>query len=286
MATATMTELKSFQQVATFDRQVCELKDLTKEDDLERLRLEQKVDSALEKNAKLYFYYAGKALSKLLEQKLYRSSHPSFDEYCLERFRLGRSQVYRYIHAASTYDNLRFPNGFGEIFPTAERQIRDLYNLEPQLQREVWQTATDLAAGQPSSRIVKEALLQVLIKYGKVQNPYSIGEVCQIIAKSNPQLKDKNGCWCIVKKIDASSCTCTVATMYGQCTITVDHLKSLNYSDTERELRQQLCDRLNKLYNRGNLEEAAISVLKQLGRIQRPYLLPLEENLLRTLEQS
>ncbi|TFI55116.1 hypothetical protein BLD44_007220 [Mastigocladus laminosus UU774] len=60
----------------------------------------------------------------------------------------------------------------------------------------------------------------------------------------------------------------------------------LNYSHTERSQIQLLCVPLNELYNRDNLEEAAISVLKQLGRIQRPDLLDLEENLLRTLEQS
>ncbi|MCP6762356.1 MAG: hypothetical protein NHB32_27225 [Fischerella sp. CENA71] len=44
--------------------------------------------------------------------------------------------------------------------------------------------------------------------------------------------------------------------------------------------------RINKLRNRGYLEEVATSVLKQLGRIQRPYLIPLEENLLSTLEKA
>ncbi|MFB2771882.1 hypothetical protein ACE1AT_21730 [Pelatocladus sp. BLCC-F211] len=283
-ATAKITEFRSFQQFAT----VGELQKLTRQE-LRQLLLEQKLKKALEKNTPLYFYDAGQALSELFKQKLYRLSHSSFDEYCLERFRLGRSRVYRYIYAASTYDNLKFSNRENQqvILPTTERQIRDLYNLEPTLQREVWQTAIDLAVGRsPSSRMVKEALLHVLIKHGQVQNSCSIGEVCQIIAKNNPQLKDKNGCWCIVKEIDATTCSCTVATIYGLCSLSVDHLKSLNYSDTERSQMQLLCVRLNRLYDRGNLEEAAISVLKQLGFIQRPYLLPLEEKLLNFLEQS
>jgi hypothetical protein len=49
---------------------------------------------------------------------------------------------------------------------------------------------------------------------------------------------------------------------------------------------QLLCDRINKLRNRGYLESVATSVLKQLGCIQRPYLIPLEENLLSTLEKA
>lgn len=289
MSNATITlnnHSQFFPKVATSSQQ------LSQHEQHERLCVESKLKSFLEqktlRNTTSDFYEIGNALRKLNDQKLYRSSHPSFDLYCEQIIGIKRSQAYRYMYAAATLDNLQFPNGENQqaqILPTTERQIRALNNLEPSLQREVWLTATEKAGGKPpSSRIITQTIFQVLIKYGRVQNSYSCGEVCQIIAKSNLQLKDQNGCWCIVKKIDPS--TCTVATWNGECTIRIDHLKSLHYCDTELSMMQLLCERLNKLYNRGNLESAAITVLKQLGRIQRPYLIPLEENLLRILEQT
>jgi hypothetical protein len=284
MTIATITEHKSFQQV---DQEVCSVEELPNQEYLERLRLEQTLEAVLEKKPKLYFYHAGQALNELLKRKLYRSSHTSFDLYCQQTIGISHSQAYRYIHAATILDNLQSSNSENQqpILPTTERQIRALNNIEPSLQREVWLSAVQKAAGQPpSNTIVTEALLHVLIKYGKVQNPYSIGEVCQIIAHNNPHLKDKNGCWCIVQKIDTT--TCTVVTWDQDCTLSFDHLKSLHYCDTQRAQMQLLCDRINKLRNRGYLESVATSVLKQLGCIQRPYLIPLEENLLSTLEKA
>lgn len=75
----------------------------------------------------------------------------------------------------------------------------------------------------------------------------------------------------------------------------MEHLKSLEYSDCDCEQLQLLCDlrsvqqrsyRLSKLRNSSNLEQAAVSVLKHLGQVKRPYLTPLEEKLLGVLEQE
>jgi hypothetical protein len=60
----------------------------------------------------------------------------------------------------------------------------------------------------PSSTVVKD-IVQRIIKRTKVQNLNSVGEVCLIIPKDNPDLKGKSGCWCIITHVGDYSCTVT-----------------------------------------------------------------------------
>ena len=52
------------------------------------------------------FFEAGKALTELRDRRLYRSTHPTFEEYCKERFGFERRHPYRLIEAAGVVDNL------------------------------------------------------------------------------------------------------------------------------------------------------------------------------------
>ena len=83
------------------------LKDLTYDEQNDRLHLERKVERA--------FYEAGKALQELRERKLYRSTHKTFEDYCKDRFGFGRSRSCRLIDAVAVCDNLSYsqmlPNG-------------------------------------------------------------------------------------------------------------------------------------------------------------------------------
>ena len=47
---------------------------------------EQNARKQLEKQVEQSFYLAGKALQKLQDQRLYRSTHSRFEDYCLECF--------------------------------------------------------------------------------------------------------------------------------------------------------------------------------------------------------
>ncbi|WP_208766581.1 hypothetical protein [Nostoc flagelliforme] len=44
----------------------------------------------------------------------------------------------------------------------------------------------------------------------KAPNPYRVGEVCLLIAKDNPDLRGKGGCWGIVNHVGKFSCTVTM----------------------------------------------------------------------------
>ena len=280
------------ENLQTITVEVVELEELSEEEVRDRIHLERKVERA--------FYEGGKALQELRDRRLYRSTHKTFQEYCYERFGFERRHPYRLIDAASVVDNLQMcPDrtqietevGSEEmcpdrtqILPTNEYQIRPLTKLEPQEQREAWQMAVQAAGDRlPSNRIVKD-IVQRVMERTKVPNSYRVGEVCQFVVKDNPDLRGKGGCWCIVRQVNEFSCT--VVGWEGEYTVRMDHLKSLEYSDDDCERMKEVCDRITKLRNTGNLEAAATALLLHLGELKRAYLTQLEEKLLRLLEQE
>ncbi len=91
------------------------------------------------------FFEAGKALIELRDRRLYRSTHKTFDRYCLDRFGYNRSCYYQLVDAAVVVDNLQKCPQFVDILPTAEGQVRPMTKLEPQKQQEVWLKAVQLA---------------------------------------------------------------------------------------------------------------------------------------------
>ncbi|WP_341531668.1 hypothetical protein WKK05_38800 (plasmid) [Nostoc sp. UHCC 0302] len=278
---------------ATITVNAVEIPELTEQEQSDRLHLERQVEKA--------FYLAGKALTQLRDRKLYRSTHKTFEEYCRERFGFERRYPYRLMESTVVVDNLikmcpnrtHFQNDLdtsapdsseGQILPINEYQLRPLIPLEPEVQREAWQQAVEEAGGKvPSGRIVKD-VVQRIIERTRIPNTYQLGEVCQILAKDNPELRGKGGCWGIVSQVNDFSCT--VRTWDGEYTVGLQYLKSYNYLPQECQQMQVICDRINRLQKSENLEEAARAMLKYLGELKRPYLTAVEEKLLSLIEQE
>lgn len=260
---------------ATITVNAVEIPELTEQEQSERLLLERKVERA--------FFEAGKALAELRDRRLYRSTHRTFEEYCRDRFGYSRRQSYLLMDAAAVFDNLAEKcDQFDHKLPTAEGQIRPLTKLEPQQQRKAWQDAVQEAGGKvPSGRIVKD-VVQRIMEGTKAPNPYRIGEVCQFVVKDNPDLRGMGGCWCIVTHVGQFSCT--VRAWNGEYTVRIDYLKPLNYSEAECQQMRGICERITRLRDCENLEEAARAVLKSFGEIKRPYLTAFEEELLSFLD--
>jgi hypothetical protein len=170
-----------------------------------------------------------------------------------------------------------------QILPTSERQVRPMTKLEPQEQQEVWLRAVEQAGGKvPTGRIVKD-VVQRIMERTQVPNTYQIDEVCQILAKDNPELRGKGGCWAIVSAVNDFSCT--VRMWDGEYTVGLQHLKSYNYLPAECEQMRVICDRISRVYS-GALEETVKSLLQSLGKLNRPYLTAVEEKLLNVLESE
>ena len=170
-----------------------------------------------------------------------------------------------------------------QILPTTERQVRPLTKLEPSQQQEVWRQAVEQAGGKVlPARIVKD-VVQRIMERTKVPNTYQIGEVCQILAKDNPELRGKGGCWGIVNHVGEFSCT--VKLWDGVYIVGLQHLKSYNYLPAECEQMRVICDRISRVYSSG-LEESVQKFLEMLGKLNRAYLTDLEEKVLSVLESE
>jgi hypothetical protein len=72
----------------------------------------------------------------------------------------------------------------------------------------------------------------------------------------------------------------------GEYAVGLQHLKSFNYLPEECQQMQVICDRISRLRENENLEEAARAVLKHLGELKRPYLTLVEEKLLGLIERE
>jgi hypothetical protein len=201
--------------------------------------------------------------------------------------------------------------------------VRPLTQLEPDQQRQVWQQAVTEAGGKvPSSRLVRD-IVQRVKESARVPIPYRVGDVCSILVKDNPELRGKGGCWGIVTAIGEFSCTVhpsksphlsksllkgeTISSPLsggsegggetnglppfrgelggwdGEYQLQPEYLKELPYSPAQKEEVRILSDRLSRLYH-PDLEETAKAILASLGQIERPFLTPLEEELLAVLE--
>jgi hypothetical protein len=274
--------------LATINVTAVEVPELTEQEISDRLHLERKVERA--------FFEAGKALMELRDRRLYRSTHKTFEEYCRDRFSYTHRHVNYLIAGCLIVDNIKMGTNSSQnesqdemgtnssqILPTSEVQVRPLAKLEPQQQPEAWQQAVEKAEGKvPSGRIVKDVVQQIMERT-KVPNTYQIGEVCQILAKDNPELRGKGGCWGIVNHVGEFSCT--VKTWNGEYTVGLQHLKSYNYLPAECEQMRVICDRLYRIYS-DSLEETVKNLLQSLGRLNRPYLTTVEKKLLRVLESE
>lgn len=90
------------------------------------------------------FYEVGCALAEISTSKLYRLTHPTFEEYCRERFEVARRTAYQYIEAKKAVDNVRNCAQF-ELLPANEAQVRPLTKLGPEAQVEAWEKVVKTA---------------------------------------------------------------------------------------------------------------------------------------------
>ena len=250
---------------------------------------EQKLRSSLEQKVKTAFYIAGLALIELNQLRLYRSTHLSFEEFCQDVFGYSSDYAYLKMAAAKVYQNLidNLPtNGRQQILPTRQRQLRPIVKakLDDNAQVEVWSMAIALAEGKvPSSSIVTEAVNLYLAEDDTQPNPFTEGEICQIIVRGNNKLKGKAGSWCIVEEVNDAYCV--VNTWNSQLSIPYRNLESKGFDEEEYRAIEDVGVRMTKLHQTGKLDKAALWVLNGLAKLDKPELTPLEENLLQVIEE-
>jgi len=186
------------------------VEELSPSESADRQRLELKVERA--------FYQAGAALRELRSRRLFRSTHRTFEDYCLQRFGFQRSHSYQLIDAASVVDNLSAIGG--QILPTSERQVRPLTKLKPDEQRQVWEEAVVSNGGRvPSGRQVKDAVLRHqgmgIVEHLKQKHPsaseFAPGDVVEIKALKLEPLHPFDGMWGTIEHVGSFSYTVQVS---------------------------------------------------------------------------
>ncbi len=136
------------------------LEALSVSEESERLRLERKVEKA--------FYEAGLALQTLRDKRLYRSTHATFSEYCIDRFNYSRSYSSRLIKAVEIVDNIKenvanWQHSETIVLPTRESQCRQIARLkQPSSQAQAWTEAVNrCSGGNPTAKIVEEVVNEI-----------------------------------------------------------------------------------------------------------------------------
>ena len=240
----------------------------------------------LEQQVRTGFVLRGRALEKIKQLKLYRDNYASFEEYCDAVFGFTTLYIDRCITAAQTYYQIveyLETNGLNHPYPTKQRQLRPIFqaDLTPIEAGEVWVLAVTLAMGEvPASAVVKEAVRAYLQQKYPPINPYKVGQVCRILRG----VPGKNSSWCVVAEVRPNECV--VDTWDNQYTIPVEDLLAMNISYSEQEKLLDLGERMTALSEMGELDEAALWVLRGLEKLNRAQLNSLEEKLLQVLEEE
>lgn len=200
---------------------------------------------------------------------------------------MAAAKVYQNLADNLTRSSNKPTNGRQLILPTKERQLRPIVKakLDETAQVEVWQMAIALAGSKiPSSSIVTEAVNLYLARDNTLLNPFSEGEICQIVVRGNNQLKGLGGSWCIVEsKYDRH---CLVNTWNNQLSVPISNLESKGFDQEEHQAIEDVGVRMTRLHQTGKLDEAALWILNGLAKLDRPELTPLEEKLLQVLERE
>jgi hypothetical protein len=113
------------------------------------------------------FVEVGNALLEIREARLYRQDFATFEDYCRERWEMSYRRSKQLMDAATVVSNL---NNCSDCLPTHESQIRPLAKLEPEQQREAWQTATRLSpkpTAELITKIVEKAVADAAAKHDK-----------------------------------------------------------------------------------------------------------------------
>jgi hypothetical protein len=113
------------------------------------------------------FLEVGVALLVVHDNELYRESYRTFEDYCRERWEIGRAYAYRLIGAAEFTRRLSPMDDIPK--PTCERHIRPLLKLPLDLASKAWRRAVNRSAGKPvTGRDVTQAIEEIL---GELSSP-------------------------------------------------------------------------------------------------------------------
>jgi len=106
------------------------------------------------------FYEVGTALHEIRDSRLYRNEHETFEDYCRDRWDIGRDYADRLITSSAVMDNIDADNC--QQKPMTESQTRPLTRLSAPLQIEAWEKAVETAPeGKITAKHVNNVVLEI-----------------------------------------------------------------------------------------------------------------------------
>jgi len=120
------------------------------------------------------FVAVGQALAEIREQRLYRESYTTFDDYCRELWDMARQYADRLVASAKVIENLtpigvKTEHDIIPILPSNEAQARELAKLAPEEQVQVWQDL--ISQTKEGNKITAKAIKNAVTEFkgGKVE---------------------------------------------------------------------------------------------------------------------
>ena len=112
----------------------------------------------IERNLQTLFE-VGKAFAQIRDAKLYRETHKTFEEYCVERWKISRPRAYQLIDASVVQENLSTNVDKALPLPTNESQTRALKHVPDEKQPELWTKAVERNNGRaPTGRQIVQVI--------------------------------------------------------------------------------------------------------------------------------
>jgi hypothetical protein len=105
------------------------------------------------------FFEVGSALMRIRDSKSYKEVdlYKTFDEYCRDKWDMGKNYANEYISSAKVLENL---TGI-PVIPSNVSQCRPIISLNPKLQRKIWQAVVD--ASLDSGKKITAKLVQEFV---------------------------------------------------------------------------------------------------------------------------
>lgn len=114
------------------------------------------------------FWKSGSALITIRENRLYRATHATFEEYCEQRWKIDGSYGRRLMSAATTMVNLAETVPIGTVLPENEAQARPLSALPADKQTEAWKKSVETA---PDGTVTAKHVHEVVQTFRPPQEP-------------------------------------------------------------------------------------------------------------------
>jgi hypothetical protein len=119
------------------------------------------------------FYEIGRALKEIRDTRLYKMvlGYETFEDYCKDRWDMGRDYSYKLIGSAQVVENLENVD-HGIQKPVSEPQTRPLTKLSPPLQVEAWKQSIKTAPdGKITAAHVSKTVRRIISGKNEKKDP-------------------------------------------------------------------------------------------------------------------